>query len=134
MCADETDRLLCVVHRVGLRVVAVLAKPVAQDRGVDAVVVEEVDEVRPLGPHVQRVVSSARHENHERAGVDPLVDGMDFDRWIVDVDDALDPSGDGCLHVVDLGFGDPLLFEERRIRRIQRQDDAAGDDWLRRVR
>jgi hypothetical protein len=58
---------------------------------------------------------AAGDENDERAGVDALVDRMHFDRRIVDVDDALDASGDGLRHVVDFGLGEAILLEERRV-------------------
>ena len=106
-----SDGLQRVVHRVGLGDVAVAPQPVAQDDGVDAVVVEERDEVGALGADVQRVVPAARHEDHDRAGVDAGIDDVELDRRVVDVDDALDAAGDRLLHVVHLGLPDTLLLQ-----------------------
>lgn len=55
----ETDRLHCVADGVDFGDVAVVAQPIAQDDGVDAVVVEIRDEVPTLRADVERAVSAA---------------------------------------------------------------------------
>src|SRR4051794_11954074 len=59
---------------------------------------------------------------------------MELDRRVVDVDDAVDPPGDGLADVVDLGLAHTLRVEEGRAGLIERDDDAALEDRLRRVR
>ena len=89
--AHQLDRLQHVVHRVDLGDVAVLAKPVAQDDGVDAVVEEEGDEVRSLRADHEVVVPAARHDDHGRAGVVPA-GAVQLNRRVVDVDDGVDAA------------------------------------------
>ena len=60
-------------------VVAVAAQAIAQDDGVDAVVVEEGHEVGALAADVQRVVPAAGGQDHDRAGVQAAIDRVDFD-------------------------------------------------------
>ena len=68
--AHHAHGLLGVIYSVSRGVVAVLAQPVAQnDRG-DAVVIEEGDKVCTLAAYVERIVPTARDDDHSRAGVD----------------------------------------------------------------
>ena len=71
--AHHADGLLRIVHRVGLRVVAVAAQAIAQDDRVDAVVVKERNEIGALRADVQGVVPAARHQDHRRAGIDAAI-------------------------------------------------------------
>ena len=114
-------------------VVAVAAQAVAQDDGVDAVVVEERNEVGALAADVQRVVPAARRQDDRRAGVEAAVDRVHFDGRIVDVDDAADPARHGLAHVVDFGLADLVRLEVRRAGRIQRDHHAALQDGLRSI-
>ena len=59
-----------------------------------------------------------------------LLHHVDFDRGVVDGDDAADAAVDGPAHVVDLGHVDLVGLEVRRVRREERHDDAAGQDGL----
>ncbi len=132
--ANRPDGLLRVVDLVGLRVVAVAAQPVSQDHRRHAVVVEERDEVRALRSHVQRVVPSARRQDHRRSGIDPCGHAMDLDRRVVDVDDALDASGHAVLHVVLLGLADAVRVQVGGAGRKERQDLTALENRRRRER
>ena len=132
--ADHADGLLGVINGVRLGVVAILAEAVAEDDGVDAVVVKERDEVRAFAAHVEGVVASAGHQDNRRAGVDGLFHHVHFERRVVDVDNAADAAGDRAAHVVDLGLPHFIGLEVGRIGRVERDDDAAGDDGLRCVR
>ena len=130
----QPDRLLRVGDRVGGDVVAVLAQAIAQDHRVDAVVVEERHEVGALGADVEGVVAAAGDEDHRRAGVDAAIDGVELDARVVDVDDAADAARHRLAQVVGLGLAHAIGLEQRRARRIQRHDDAARHDRLRRIR
>ena len=107
--AHEADGLEGVVDGVGLRVVAVRAEAVAEDDGVDAVVVEVRNKVGAFSADVQRVVPAAGGEDDGGAGVDAAIHRMHLDRRIVDVDDAVDPARHGLAHVVLFGFADAGL-------------------------
>ena len=104
-------------------VVAVAAQAIAQDHGVDAVVVKERHEVGASRADVQRVVAAAGDQDHGRAGIDAAIDGVHFDRRIVDVDDAADAPRHRLAHVVLLGLPDPLGLQIRRAGRIEGHHD-----------
>ena len=128
--ADDADGLLGVVNGVDLGNVAVGAQPVPEDDGVDAVVVEEGDEVGGLAADVQGPVAAPGDDDDRGAGVDGLLHHVDFDGGVVDGDDAADAAGDGLAHVVDLGHVELVGLEVGRARREERHDDAAGQDGL----
>ena len=115
---------------VDLGDVAVGTQPVPEDDGVDAVVVEEGDEVGGLAAHVQGPVAAPGDDDDRGAGVDGLLHQVDFDGGVVDGDDAADAAGDGLAHVVDLGHVELVGLEVGRVRREERHDDAAGQDGL----
>ena len=133
MGPHQPDGLLRVGVGVGGHVVAVLAQAVAEDHGVDAVVVEEGHEVGALGADVQRVVPAARRQDDDRPGVDAPIDRVDLDARVVDVDDARDAAGHRLAHVVGLGLAHAIGLQPGRAGRIQRHHDAARHDRLRRV-
>ena len=58
---------------------------------------------------------------------------MHFDGRVMNVDDAADPPRHRLAHIVLLGLANAVLFEERRIARIQWDNHPALDDWLRSV-
>ena len=104
MGAEEADGLEGVVDGVAFGHVAVFAKAVAEDDGVNAVVVEEVDEVGGFGSHIEGIVATAGAEDDGGSGVEAAVDGVDFDGGVVDVGDPVDSAGDRFAEVVDFGF------------------------------
>jgi hypothetical protein len=132
--AYHADGLLGIIDFVSLRVVAIAAQAVAEDDGVDAVVVEEGDEVRALAADVQRVVSATRGEDNRGASVDAALDRVDLDRRVVNADDAADTSRHRLAHAVHLGLADLVFLEVGRIRRPERDHDTALQDGLRSVR
>ena len=67
------------------------------------------------------------------AGVDGLLHQVDFDRRVMDRDDAADAAVDGLAHVVDLRHVELVGLEVGRVRREERHHDAAGQDGLRGV-
>ncbi len=131
--AHQADGLQGVIDGVGLRVVAVAAEAVAQDDGVDAVVVEEWHEIRALAADVEGVVSAAGDQDDGGAGIDAAIDRVDFDRRVVNIDDAVDAAGHGLAHVVLFRLAHAVHFEEAGTGRIEREDDAAGEDGRGRV-
>ena len=130
----QADRLLRIGDGVRGDVVAVLPQAVAQDHRVDAVVVEERHEVGALGADVEGVVAAAGDEDHHRPGVDAAIDGVELDARVVDVDDAADAPRHRLAQVVGLGLAHAIGLQQRRPGRIQRHDDAARHDRLRRIR
>ena len=126
--------MLGVVDLVGLRIVTVAPQAIPQDDGVDAVVVEERDEIGGLAADVQSVVPAARRQDHGSAGIEAAVNCVDFDRRVVNVDDTADSPGRGLAHVVLLGFADARLIEIRRVGRIKGDHNAAGQDRRRGIR
>ncbi len=132
--AHHAYGLLRIVHRIGLRVVPVLAQAIPQNHRIDPVVIEEGNEIRALRADVERIVSAPGHQNHRRARIQPAIHRVDFDRWVMDVDDAVDASRHRLAHVVLFGLADPLRLEKRRARRIKRHHDPARHDRLRRIR
>ena len=78
-------------------------------------------------------MSAARDQDHRRAGIEAALDRMEFDRRVVDVDDAADPAGHRLAHVVLFGLANSVRLEERRARRVERNHDAARQDRLRRI-
>ena len=80
------------------------AQAVPEDDGVNTVVVEEGHEVGGLACHIQSPVAAAGDDDDRGAGVDVLLDRVDFDGGVVDGDDAADAAGHSLAHVVDLGY------------------------------
>ena len=78
-------------------------------------------------------MASSSDEDDRRAGVDAAFHGVDFNGWVVDVDNAADASRDGLAEVVDFRFLDLVGFEEGRSCGVERDHDAALQDRLRRV-
>lgn len=126
----ETDGLSGVVYGVALGVVAIFAEAVAEDDGVDAVVVEEGDEVRGFRGDDELVVAAAGGKDDNSAGVDGRVDGVEFDAGVVDADDGGDAARDAGAGGVDFGKVELLAVEQGAIGRIERQDEAAGEEGL----
>src|SRR5258705_254 len=69
-----------------------------------------------------------RDGDRGRAGVQVAIDGMKFDRWIVDVDDAVDAARHRLADVVDLRLAHAARFEKGRAGLVERDDDTARED------
>ncbi len=134
MSAHQADGLLCVVHLVGPGIVSVAAQAIAQDDGVDAVVIEKRNEIRALGTDIQRVVAAPRHQDYGGAGIETAIDGVHLDRRVMDVDNAVDSPGHRLAHVVLLSLADLFHIEERGAGRIKSDDDTARQDRRRSIR
>ncbi len=126
--AYHADGLKRVVDFIGLRVITVAPQSIPQDDGVDAVVIEERNEIGRLAADVQSIVPAARRQNHRRPGIEAAIDRVYFNRRVVNVDDAVDPPRHGLAHVVLLGLADAVHFEVRRAGRIKSDYHAALQD------
>ena len=73
-------------------------------------------------------VPAAGGQNDRRSGVQTPVDRMDLDGRVVNADDAGNATRYRLAHVVFLSVLDPVGLEKRRVRRIERDDNAAGKD------
>jgi hypothetical protein len=58
---------------------------------------------------------------------------MNLDRWIVNVDDAVDSPGHSLAECILLWFADALGVQERGVGRIQRHNDPSLQDGKGRV-
>ena len=134
VCAHQPNGLQRIIHRVRFRIVAVGPQPIPQNDRVDAVVEEVRDKVRPFSADIESVVSAARGEDDGRAGVEAAIDRMQFDRRIVDVDNAADPPGHRAIHVVLLRLAHAVVLQKRGASRVKWRDQSALQDWLGRIR
>jgi hypothetical protein len=56
-------------------------------------------------------VPAARDKNDNRSGIQAAINPMHFDRWIVNVDDAIDAAQSGDAHVVPFRLTYPIQHE-----------------------
>ena len=132
MRADHADRLLRVVDRVGLRVVAVAPQTIAQNDRIDAVVVEERNEVRALESRRSACCGRRRARRITAAPVlmpgsttCTSIDGL----WMLTML-WMRPGTPFCMLFCS-GFADTIACEERGTGRKERDDLSAWQDRLR---
>src|ERR1700734_3595933 len=114
MRAHQADGLLRVVDLVCAGVVSIATQAAAQDDGIDTVIVEKGNKVRAFRTDVQEVVPASGHQNYSSTGVQPVIDGVHFDGWVVYVDDVVDSARHGLVHVVLLSLTNLLHVEKGR--------------------
>src|SRR6201996_7632633 len=133
MCPHQADGLLSVIDFIGARIVTVTAQTIAKNDSVDAEIVEKGNKVCALRANVQSIVPATRHENDRRAGVETALDGVHFNRRIVNVDNAVDSPRNSLAHVILLRLAALLRVEIRRTRWIEDHDHASREDRLRSI-
>ena len=117
--AHQSNRLESVIHGIDLWIVPIASQPIPKYHRVDTIVVKEGHEVCALGSDVERVVPSASHQDHRSPGIQPAIDHMKFDGWVVDVDNAGNSAGYRLAHVVLFGLTNAIRFQEGRARMVE---------------
>ena|SRR5947209_14596695 len=78
-------------------------------------------------------MSAARDQNYSGSGIERAINGVNFDRGIVNVNDAVDAARNRLAHVVLLGLAHACCVEEMRAGRIQGDHEAALEDGERSI-
>ena len=126
MAAHEANGLERVVHRIDRRLVAIDPEPVAEHDRRDAVLREERHQIIALGPDPQNLVPAARRDDDRRARVRRIGRRkMDLDRGVVNIERVEELVRALAAGVVALRLMNAVVFEQRRIRRIKREHEAA---------
>ena len=83
---------------------------------------------------IRATVSSAGRKYYRGSGVDCPVDRVHFNGRIMNVDNAVDSSRHGFAQIILFRLPHSILLQQRRIGRIEWNNDAALNDRLRRIR
>src|SRR5260370_32329265 len=119
---------------VGLKVVTIFPKTVAEDDRVHSIVEEIGNKIGTLRANIESIVSASRRQDHRGARVDAAFHRVHLDGWVMDVNYAVDPSRHGLAHVILLRLANSIVVEKRRVSWVQRNDYAALQNRLGRIR